>query len=133
MIVTPIQIRFNDMDPMQRVNNATYSSYLELGRLDFCNKYLKIENLDDIPFVLVRIEMDLRNSLRPMSSAEVFTWVSKIGNTSWNFGYKIQDTKTSLVYVEAESTQVYYDYRKNSKEIIPPFFREILEKEMNPS
>ncbi|MCB1171869.1 MAG: acyl-CoA thioesterase, partial [Leptospiraceae bacterium] len=63
MIITPIQIRFNDMDPMRRVNNSTYASYLELGRLDFCNKYLSIESLEDIPFVLVRIEMDLKKSL----------------------------------------------------------------------
>jgi hypothetical protein len=45
MIITPIQIRFSDMDPMQRVNNSVYSSYLELGRLDFCKKYISIKTL----------------------------------------------------------------------------------------
>jgi acyl-CoA thioester hydrolase len=49
MILTKIQVRFNDMDPMQRVNNSVYSSYLELGRLDFCNRYLEIKELNDIP------------------------------------------------------------------------------------
>lgn len=65
MIITPIQIRFSDMDPMQRVNNSVYSSYLELGRLDFCKKYISIKTLQDIPFVLVRVELDILNSLRP--------------------------------------------------------------------
>lgn len=63
MIITPVQTRFNDFDPMRRVNNSTYASYLELGRMDFCNQFLSINKLDDIPFVLVRLEMDL---LKPL-------------------------------------------------------------------
>ncbi|HNH02222.1 MAG TPA: acyl-CoA thioesterase, partial [Leptospiraceae bacterium] len=64
MIITPIQIRFSDLDAMRRVNNSVYSSYLELGRMDFCKKYLEIQTLEDIPFVLVRVELDILKSLR---------------------------------------------------------------------
>jgi acyl-CoA thioester hydrolase len=131
MIITPLQIRFNDMDPMKRVNNATYSSYLELGRLDFCNKYLKIKELEDIPFVLIRVEMDIKSSLKPMEKAEVHTWVSHIGTTSWKFQYKILNPQNSQIFVEAETVQVYFNYRMNRKESIPLSFREILEMEMN--
>ncbi|MCC5815142.1 MAG: acyl-CoA thioesterase [Leptospira sp.] len=131
MIITPLQIRFNDMDPMKRVNNATYSSYLELGRLDFCNKYLKIDQLEDIPFVLIRIEMDIKSSLKPLENAEVHTWVSYIGTTSWKFQYKILNPINNQIYVEAETVQVYFNYRLDKKENIPSSFRKILEKEMN--
>lgn len=130
MIITPIQIRFNDMDPMQRVNNATYSSYLELGRLDFCNKYLTITELNDIPFVLVRIEMDLVRSLRPLSAASVHTWVTNIGTTSWEFSYKIIDSDTGDLYVKAKSVQVYFNYHRDNKEEIPPEFRDFLKNEL---
>lgn len=130
MITTKIQIRFNDMDPMKRVNNSTYASYLELARLDFCNKYLTIKELDDIPFVLVRLEMDLKKSLRPMTSAEARIWVSKIGTTSWEFQYQILDSKNQDLYLEAKSIQVFYNYRKDVKEEIPQYFKEFLLKEM---
>jgi acyl-CoA thioester hydrolase len=130
MIITPIQIRFNDMDPMRRVNNATYSSYLELGRLDFCNKYLTIRELNDIPFVLVHVELDLLKSLRPLSTASVYTWVSKIGTTSWEFSYKILDTVTSDIYVQAKSVQVYFNYHKDCKESIPLDFQNFLKNEL---
>ena len=132
MIITPIQIRFNDMDPMRRVNNSTYASYLELGRLDFCNKYLSIESLEDIPFVLVRIEMDLKKSLRPNTAARVCTWVSRIGHSSWDFGARIEGENGEL-YVEAKTVQVYYDYRADCSRPIPSEFRACLEAEMIPA
>lgn len=116
---------------MGRVNNATYASYLELGRLDFCNKYIKIQELDDIPFVLVRIEMDILRSLRPLHKAEVHTWVSKIGKTSWDFSYQILDSESSEIYVKAQSVQVYYNYHKHTKEEIPLDFRSVLQLEMS--
>ena len=111
------------MDPMGRVNNASYSSYLELGRLDFCRKYLQITEVKDIPFVLVRVEMDILNSLVPGDMADVHTSVSRIGNTSWEFSAKIQNSQNGMVYVNAKTTQVYFNYHKNRKEKIPLEFR----------
>lgn len=130
MIRTEIQIRFNDMDPMRRVNNASYSAYLELARLDFCNRYLSVTTLEDIPFVLARVEMDLVSSVLPGDSIYVNTWVSQIGNTSWEFSYEIKNQKTDVLYVKAKTVQVYFDYREKKKLPIPKEFRMSLEKEM---
>ncbi|GBF42329.1 thioesterase [Leptospira ellinghausenii] len=130
MIRTEIQIRFNDMDPMRRVNNASYSAYLELARLDFCNRYLSVSTLEDIPFVLARVEMDLVSSVLPGDSIYVNTWVSQIGNSSWEFSYEIKNQKTDILYVKAKTVQVYFDYREKKKLPIPKEFRMSLEKEM---
>ncbi|MCG6149888.1 acyl-CoA thioesterase [Leptospira levettii] len=130
MIRTEIQIRFNDMDPMRRVNNASYSAYLELARLDFCNRYLSVTTLEDIPFVLARVEMDLVSSVLPGDSIYVNTWVSQIGNSSWEFSYEIKNQKTDVLYVKAKTVQVYFDYREKKKLPIPKEFRTSLEKEM---
>ncbi len=119
------------MDPMRRVNNSVYSSYLELGRLDFCKKYISINTLEDIPFVLVRVELDIVNSLRPGEEAEVRTWVSRVGNTSWDFAANIINPVTKKLYAKAKTVQVYYDYRLDTKLIIPSEFRKVLEKEMS--
>lgn len=129
MIRTEIQIRFNDMDPMRRVNNSSYSTYLELARLDFCNRYLSVAELEDIPFVLARVEMDLKASVLPGASIYVSTWVSAIGTTSWEFSYEIRDGKTNTLYVFAKTIQVYFDYRAKTKKPIPPDFLKSLEKE----
>lgn len=129
MIKTTIQLRFNDMDPMRRVNNSSFSTYLELGRMDFCSKYFSIQSMDDIPFVLVHVTMDIVNSLRLNEEVEVCTWVSRIGNTSWDFSCKIWNPKTEKIFVKAKTVQVYYDYRMDKKLPIPDDFRRILEKE----
>ncbi len=131
MIKTPIQVRFNDMDPMRRVNNSSYSTYLEVARMDFCNRFFQIETLDDTPFVLVRVEMDLLRSMTSSDKAEVHTWVTRIGSSSWEFTYKIVDPVSQKVFVQAKSVQVYFNYRTGNKELIPKEVREILEKEMN--
>lgn len=130
MIRTEIQIRFNDMDPMRRVNNASYSAYLELARLDFCNRYLSVQELEDIPFVMARVEMDLVASVLPRESIYIHTWVSKIGTSSWEFSYEIKNQKTDVLYVKAKTVQVYFDYRAQTKLPIPNEFRICLEKEM---
>ncbi|PJZ83917.1 acyl-CoA thioesterase [Leptospira harrisiae] len=129
MIQTDIQIRFNDMDPMKRVNNSSYSTYLELARLDFCNRYLSVSELEDIPFVLARVEMDLKASVLPGASIFVETWVSSIGTSSWEFSYSIRDKKNNELYVSAKTVQVYFDYRAKTKKPIPPDFLKSLEKE----
>lgn len=114
---------------MRRVNNASYSAYLELARLDFCNRYLKINHLEDIPFVLARVEMDLIRSVLPGDEIAVKIWVSRIGNTSWDFDYEVIHEKTNSVYVKAKTIQVYFDYHSGKKLSIPESFRSILEKE----
>ncbi|MCB1160604.1 MAG: acyl-CoA thioesterase [Leptospiraceae bacterium] len=130
MIITPIQIRFNDLDPMRRVNNASYAAYLELARMDFCNRYFPIDSLEDTPFVLVRVEMDIQNSLGPNEKAEVRTIVSRIGHSSWEFYAEIVNPESNKIYARAKTTQVYFDYRENTKKVIPESFRKILETEM---
>lgn len=129
MIKKEIQIRFNDMDPMRRVNNASYSAYLEVARVAFCEKFIEIKTLEDIPFVMVRVEMDLLQSVLPGDKIFVAIWVSKIGNTSWEFSYTIQNADTEVVYVRAKSVQVYFNYHLGRKEVIPENFRKILESE----
>jgi len=118
------------MDPMRRVNNASYSSYLEIARLHFCNKYLKIDTLEDIPFVLARVEMDLVASVLPGDQIEVRIWVSRIGNTSWDFQYSIWNENRKLEHVRAKTVQVYYDYRNGLKKTIPEEFRNYLTNEL---
>lgn len=132
MIITELQIRFNDMDPMKRVNNSVYASYLELGRLDFCHQYLNIQTLEDIPFVLVRVEMNIRKSLEPMQKANVRTWVSRIGNSSWDFSAEIYNPDSGVIYADARTVQVYFDYRKDTSLPIPAAFRKHLEAELQP-
>ena len=93
-------------------------------------KYLKIDTLEDIPFVLARVEMDLVASVLPGDQIEVRIWVSRIGNTSWDFQYSIWNENRKLEHVRAKTVQVYYDYRNGLKKSIPEEFRIYLTNEL---
>jgi acyl-CoA thioester hydrolase len=118
------------MDPMQRVNNASYSAYLELARLHFCKKYLSIDTLEDIPFVLARVELDLLSSILPGDEIEVQIWVSRIGNTSWDFEYLIWNESRKVRHAVAKTVQVYFNYHQKSKAQIPESFKAHLLNEL---
>jgi acyl-CoA thioester hydrolase len=126
MIRTPIQIRFNDLDPMGRVNNSIYSSYLEIARMDFIKKHFSINELKDTPFVLVRVEIDLKRSILLGDEIEIYTWVSKIKTTSWEFSYVIQSIDNLKIYAYAKTIQIFFDYHKNEKKTISGEMKSIL-------
>jgi acyl-CoA thioester hydrolase len=39
--ITPIQIRFNDIDKLNHVTNSVYQQYFDLGKMDYFNDVLQ--------------------------------------------------------------------------------------------
>ncbi|MCW3077017.1 MAG: fadM 1 [Bacteroidetes bacterium] len=57
--ITPVQVRFNDVDRLNHVNNATYLSYFELGRVQYFNKVINdFINWDEKGIVIARVEVN---------------------------------------------------------------------------
>ncbi|TGK07323.1 acyl-CoA thioesterase [Leptospira semungkisensis] len=129
MVITPIQTRWNDLDPFAHVNNARYMSYLEIGRVDYCSKRFSIKDIYDVPFLLARIEVDLIKAVELMDPIEVCTCVSKIGNKSWEFTSIIRHVETKETFAKAKTVQVSYDHRNKASVIIPDWIRKILEED----
>ena len=129
MIITPIQTRWNDMDPFAHVNNANYVAYLEIGRVDYCVRRLGVAELYAVPFLLARIEVDLIRPIEFGASVEVRTCVSKIGNKSWDFLASIRDSNTKEDFARARTVQVAYDHRLKKSQVIPEALRAILHED----
>lgn len=129
MIITPIQTRWNDMDPFAHVNNANYVAYLEIGRVDYCVRRLGVSELYSVPFLLARIEIDLIRPIEFGAGVEVMTCVSKIGNKSWDFLASIRDSNTKEDFARARTVQVAYDHRLKRSQVIPEALRVILHED----
>lgn len=129
MIITPIQTRWNDMDPFAHVNNANYVAYLEIGRVDYCVRRLGVSELYSVPFLLARIEIDLIRPIEFGAGVEVKTCVSKIGNKSWDFLASIRDSNTKEDFARARTVQVAYDHRLKRSQVIPEALRVILHED----
>lgn len=130
MIITPIQTRWNDLDPFAHVNNARYMSYFEIGRVDYCSKKFNTKDIYDVPFLLARMEVDMLKAVELFHPIEVWTCVSKIGNKSWDFTSLIRHSETKEIFTEAKTVQVSYDHRNKSSIPIPDWIRKILEKDL---
>ena len=89
--VTPIQIRFNDIDRLNHVNNSCYLSFFELGRVNYFNLVLKdCIDWNKSGFVLARTELD--HKLPIFLTDEVFCFTKVIG-----IGTKSLTIKNSIV------------------------------------
>lgn len=89
--VTPIQIRWVDLDAYRHVNNTVYLRYLETARLAFMGFLLGYgegpekgpDAEDSDGLVIAELEIDYRRQLgfreQPI---EVHTWVTHLGRSS---------------------------------------------------
>ena len=121
-----IEIWFGDLDALGHVNNVQYARFLETARVKFF-----YENFGDLKpfFVLRRIEMDYLSPLFMGDIAVVEMWVGEIGNTSWEFFYRITEKRSGREVMRARSIQVWMDKERNKKAPIPERVRRVLEAE----
>ncbi|MBE8363765.1 acyl-CoA thioesterase [Leptospira borgpetersenii] len=130
MISTPIQTRWMDMDPFAHVSNSVFVSYLEIGRVDYCKRRFNVKDVFDVPFILARIEIDLKKSIEMHHAVEVQTCVTRIGSSSWDFESKILEMNTKEVFAVARTVQVAFDHVKKSSIPIPHNVRSVLEEDL---
>ena len=78
-------VRFGDLDPNQHVNNASYATYFETGRVTL----VKDKDYGLMPpgvgWVMVRLDMHFREELHWPGSIELGLGVLKFGRTSVTF------------------------------------------------
>jgi len=76
-------IRFGDLDPQGHVNQATFLTYFESGRVAmFRNPDLSI-GVPGVTFVMVRMEVGYLKELRWPGNLEIGTAVVEFGRTSF--------------------------------------------------
>lgn len=120
-----IDIRFRDIDMLGHVNSAVYATYLETARIKY---FLSRFGSYKPAFVLRRAELDYLAPLHLGEVAVVEMWVGHIGESSWEFKYRITEKTSGRVAMEASTIQVWVDER-GSKARIPDEVREVLESD----
>jgi len=102
--VTPIQVRWRDIDAKNHVNNATIVTYLETARTELWRQ--RFGGGIDIPFVVVRIEVDYRRQLTIDDDVRVGLWVEDLKGASYAFVYRIEaggehaaDARTLMAHI----------------------------------
>lgn len=130
MITEQIKPRFNDLDPFQHVNNAIFTTYLEVGRVALFRKIRSELNNQGLTFILARLEIDYVSPIFFESKVEVKTWVSRIGTKSFDLNYHLYDYESGKTYAKGKSIQVRFDYSRQQSIPIDDELRMYLEKHL---
>ena len=102
--VTPIQIRWRDIDAKNHVNNATIVTFLETARTELWRQ--RFGGGLDIPFVVARVEVDYRRELTIDDEVRIGLWIEDLRGASYTFVYRIEangshavDARTVMAHV----------------------------------
>jgi len=102
--VTPIQVRWRDIDAKSHVNNAAIVTYLETARTELWRHHFG--GGIDIPFVVAKVEVDYRRQLTIDDEVRVGLWIEDLKGASYAFVYRIEvngehaaDARTLMAHV----------------------------------
>jgi acyl-CoA thioester hydrolase len=126
--ITPITVRFRDIDAMGHVNNAVFFTYLETARVEYIRKVVyrtQSHNLSEAGLILARISCDFKKPIFYAQAVEVGTQVAELRNSSFLIAQRIE-ADGQLVAL-AEAVVVRYDYQAGISVRIPDEFRTRIE------
>jgi acyl-CoA thioester hydrolase len=118
----PIPIRFADVDALGHVNNAVFLTYMEVARTTFWAERIGEVRVQEIDFVLARVEIDYRRPVLFGDSLSCDLWLEKIGRSSFTVGYTF--LVDAGIVAEARSVQVFVDLATGAPKPVPDSFRE---------
>lgn len=115
-----VQVRFGDTDALGHVNNASFASYAELGRLELMRRV----SWDQGGPILARIAIEFRRQLLLGARVVVASEVSRIGRSSIELHQEILADGVPVATVE--SVVVWFDYDKQHAVRVPQHVRDVL-------
>lgn len=125
MTVTPIQIRFADVDVLGHVNNVNLQHYFDLGKAQYYKQVIGVP--DDwrggLGLITASTAISYFAQTRPTEEIEVQTSVPKIGNKSMTFVQRIVNGTTGEVKAESTSVLVAFDFAAQDSVPVPEEWR----------
>lgn len=122
----PLQMRWNDMDPLGHANNAIYVTYFEIGRgrymIDTCPQWNWTKDMFLIASVNVNFISEL---LLTSKDPRVHIRTSKIGTKSFVLDYAISSEKNGkrIIHATGSTTQIMFDIKERKTIEVPDWVR----------
>lgn len=125
---TTMPVRFRDLDPLNHVNNAIYSTMFEDARIHFIRKLPAFQSTfeEQTGFVLVNLNIDFISQLQYPAQALIGTGIKKLGNSSIQSFQAIYHEEEKRLVATAQVTGVWFDLEKQRPTRLPD--RESLEQ-----
>ncbi|MCY0876142.1 MAG: thioesterase family protein [Firmicutes bacterium] len=118
MFTTDIPVRFNDCDALGHVNNGTYFTYMEEARtpiFQICNPQLDVGKWN---LIVASARCDFLKQVHFGEHLTVFTWVGRVGNSSFVVEHAIQNRRQEWV-ARGQAVLIHYDYTVQRPAALP--------------
>lgn len=132
---SPIRVRFSDVDVYAHVNNVKYFEFFQEARIGYMTRIWEEvagegTSRGDVAVVLAQMDVDYRVPIlfRP-EPYDVWSWVSRVGNSSFVVESEIVDGGTVLS--RARVVMVTFDAKAQRAAPAPEAYRELLRREMD--
>jgi len=116
-----VPVRYRDLDPLNHVNNAIFSSYYEEARIHFIQKVpaLADELQHQRSFVIVNININFIKQVTYPATLLIGTGIMKVGNTSVTSFQAIYTKDSKELCSTAKAKGVWFDLNKQRPAPLP--------------
>ena len=124
-IVTPIQMRFSDVDSFSHVSNVAQQVYFDLGKTDlFKELWLRCGEFDRVPAVAVSVKTDFMTQIFFGDEICVTTEVEKVGHKSFTLNQRIMRGEECCT--RSQTVMVCFDKSRGESVEVPEVWRQFL-------
>lgn len=122
-----IQVRYFDIDAQGHVNNATFLTYIEQGRVSYMNTLFPENDFKKNGLIIARTEIDYFEPIFLNEKIVCYTKVSSIGNKSFTFENLLTNSEKQIKSY-AKSIMVCFNYIENCTIPVPKEWKKIIEE-----
>lgn len=131
MHITPIQLRFNDIDQMGHVNNAVIMEFFDLGKSEYFTAVGLPPEEGDFTVMVVRVEVDFHRQIRYHDRVHVTTSVDHFGNKSLAVRQQVVDDATGEACATCRTVMAGYCRSTRRSAAIPDTIKERISRYEN--
>ena len=131
--ITPIQIRFNDIDLMGHVYNAKYQEFFDLARIKYFDEVLgNLINWMQKGLIIASVKVDYLQSTFLNDELMVVSHITSLGRKSLKMTQQVYKKNQQEPVAVGKTVMVCYDMKERISEVIPQVWREkFIENEPN--
>ena len=124
MHITPIQLRFNDIDQMGHVNNAVIMEFFDLGKSEYFTAIGLPPEEGEFTVMVVHVEVDFQRQIRYHDKIHVTTTVDHFGKKSLAMKQQVINTDTCLPCATCRTVLSGFSRKTLQSELIPDTIKE---------
>lgn len=127
-VITEIQTRFSDFDPLQHLNNSRYLDYIEIARVEAFTKVLGID-LRKVVGVVRQSKVNYKAPISYGTPLVVTTEVTDVGDSSITLSFKVANKRDhSRVYATVDMVQVTWSVTEQKPIPVPDLLRDNIDR-----